>query len=117
MQMVQGYAQQLDVAQRLQTDEAFAARLTKYMEQYQFMMQQAQNAQIGRIGTAPADLLPTGFLPVCSQYNYGLGNRGLTLGAASSKALSVRRKSLVAKSMEPVREGLKEVEAEVYLSG
>jgi hypothetical protein len=39
------------------------------------------------------------------------------LGAASSKALSVRRKSLVAKSMEPVREGLKEVEAEVYLSG
>ena len=69
------------------------------------------------IGTAPADLLPTGFLPVCSQYNYGLGDRGLTLGAASSKALSVRRKSLVAKSMEPVREGLKEVEAEVYLSG
>jgi hypothetical protein len=32
-------------------------------------------------------------------------------------AFSVRRKSLVAKSMEPLREDLKEVEAEVYLSG
>ena len=56
MQMVQGYAQQPDVAQRLQGDEAFAERLQKYMEQYQFMMQQAQNAQIGRIGTAPAEM-------------------------------------------------------------
>ena len=56
MQMVQGYAQQPDIAQRLQSDEAFAARLTKYAEQYQFMMQQAQNAQIGKIGTQPADM-------------------------------------------------------------
>ena len=56
MRMVQGYAQQPDIAQRLQNDEAFAARLTKYMEQYQFMMQQAQNAQIGKIGTQPAGM-------------------------------------------------------------
>jgi hypothetical protein len=56
MQVIQQYAQQPDVAQRLQTDEAFAARLQKYMGQYTFQMQQAQNAQIGRVGTAPAEM-------------------------------------------------------------
>ena len=54
LQLVQAYAQQPDVGQRLQQDEAFAARLQKYAEQYQFQLTQAQNAQIGRIGTAPA---------------------------------------------------------------
>jgi hypothetical protein len=56
LQMVQAYAQQPDVGQRLQQDEAFAGRLQKYAEQYQFQMQQAQNAQIGKIGTAPAEM-------------------------------------------------------------
>ena len=56
LQMVQAYAQQPDVGQRLQQDEAFAGRLQKYAEQYQFQLQQAQNAQIGRIGTAPAEM-------------------------------------------------------------
>lgn len=56
MQVIQGYAQQPDVSQRLQSDEAFAERLQKYAEQYQFQLQQAQNAQIGRIGTAPAQV-------------------------------------------------------------
>jgi hypothetical protein len=56
MQMLQAYAQQPDVAQRAQQDEAFGGRLQKYAEQYQFQMQQAQNAQIGRIGTAPAEM-------------------------------------------------------------
>ena len=56
LQLVQAYAQQPDVGQRLQQDEAFAARLQKYAEQYQFQLQQAQNAQIGRIGTAPAEM-------------------------------------------------------------
>jgi hypothetical protein len=56
LQMVQAYAQQPDVGQRLQQDEAFAARLQKYAEQYSFQLQQAQNAQIGRIGTAPAEM-------------------------------------------------------------
>jgi len=56
IQVIQQYAQQPDVAQRLQTDEAFAARLQKYMGQYTFQMQQAQNAQIGRVGTAPAEM-------------------------------------------------------------
>jgi hypothetical protein len=56
LQMIQQYASQPDIAQRLQGDEAFAARLQKYAEQYQFQMQQAQNAQIGRMGTAPAQM-------------------------------------------------------------
>jgi hypothetical protein len=56
MQMVQAYVQQPDVAQRAQQDEAFAARLQKYAEAYQFQLQQAQNAEIGRIGTAPAQM-------------------------------------------------------------
>lgn len=56
MQLVQAYAQQPDVAARLQQDEAFANRLQKYAEQYQFAMQQAQNAQIGKIGTPPASI-------------------------------------------------------------
>jgi len=54
MQVIQEYSQQPDVAQRLQADEAFQARMQKYIGQYTFQMQQAQNAQIGRIGTDPA---------------------------------------------------------------
>ena len=56
MQILQSYVQQPDIAARLQSDPAFSARLQKYMGQYQFSMQQAQNAQIGRIGTAPAEM-------------------------------------------------------------
>ena len=56
MQMVQAYAQQPDVAARAQQDEAFAGRLQKYAGQYQFQLQQAQNAEIGKIGTAPAEM-------------------------------------------------------------
>ena len=56
MQILQSYIQQPDIAARLQSDPAFSARLQKYMGQYQFSMQQAQNAQIGRIGTAPAEM-------------------------------------------------------------
>jgi hypothetical protein len=46
MQLVQAYVQQPDVAARVQSDEAFAARLQKYAGQYQFQLQQAQNAEI-----------------------------------------------------------------------
>jgi len=56
IQVIQQYTQQPDVAQRVQTDEAFNARLQKYAGQYTFQMQQAQNAQIGRVGTAPAQM-------------------------------------------------------------
>ena len=56
MQVIQEYSQQPDIAQRAANDEAFAGRLQKYTGQYTFQMQQAQNAQIGRIGTAPAQM-------------------------------------------------------------
>ena len=56
LQVIQQYTAQEDIASRLQQDESFAARLEKYAGQYTFMMQQAQNAQIGRIGTAPAQM-------------------------------------------------------------
>jgi hypothetical protein len=56
MQMVQAYVQQPDVAARAQSDEAFAARLQKYAGAYQFQLQQAQNAEIGKIGVAPAQM-------------------------------------------------------------
>lgn len=54
--VIQQYASQPDVAQRAQQDEAFKARLEKYAGQYTFQMQQAQNAQIGRVGTEPAKM-------------------------------------------------------------
>ena len=56
LSIVQQYAQQPDIMQKLQSDEAFSARLQKYAEQYQFALQQMQNAQIGRIGTTPAQV-------------------------------------------------------------
>ena len=56
MQVIQEYTQQPDIAQRAATDEAFSGRLQKYVGQYTFQMQQAQNAQIGRLGTAPAQM-------------------------------------------------------------
>ena len=56
MGVVQQYTQQPDIMQRAQEDEAFRARLEKYAGQYTFQLQQAQNAQIGRVGTAPAQM-------------------------------------------------------------
>ena len=56
LQVIQQYAQQPDVAERLQSDEAFSARLEKYIGQYTFQIQQSENAQIGRVGTQPAQM-------------------------------------------------------------
>ena len=56
MQIIQSYVQQPDVADRAQNDEAFGQRLQKYAGAYQFMQQQAQNAEIGKIGVAPAQM-------------------------------------------------------------
>jgi len=56
LQLVPAYVQQEDIAQRAQNDPAFGERLQKYAGQYQFQLQQAQNAEIGRIGTAPAQM-------------------------------------------------------------
>jgi hypothetical protein len=56
LSVVQQWAAQPDIAQKLQGDEAFATRVQKYAEQYQFQLQQMQNAQTGRIGTTPAQV-------------------------------------------------------------
>lgn len=56
LQTIQQYASQPDIAQRLQQDEAFKMRLEKYHNQYIFQIQQARNAEIGRVGTAPASM-------------------------------------------------------------
>ncbi len=57
LQIIQQYAQQPDIAQRLVQDEAFAARLQKYAGQYQFAQQQQINAtQYGQYGTAAAQV-------------------------------------------------------------
>jgi hypothetical protein len=56
MQVIQQYVQQPDVMQRLQSDEAFKARIEKYWKQYQMMATQVRNAQIGKIGTQPASV-------------------------------------------------------------
>ena len=56
MQLIQSYASQPDIAQRLQQDETFAARIQKYAGQYQMMIMQAQNAVTGRIGTQEANM-------------------------------------------------------------
>lgn len=59
MQMVQQYIQgteeipATDVQQRLQSDEAFKARLEKHLKQIKFIEQQRENAQIGREGVKP----------------------------------------------------------------
>lgn len=54
LQAIQQYVSQPDVMQRVQQDEAFRGRLEKYQKQYSFQLQQAQNAEIGKVGTAPA---------------------------------------------------------------
>ncbi len=57
LQIIQQYAKQPDIAQRLAQDEAFAARLQKYAGQYQFAQQQQINAtQYGQYGTAAAQV-------------------------------------------------------------
>ena len=56
MQVIQQYAQQPDIQQRISSDEVFKEKLEKYYKQYEFQIQQAQNAQIGKIGTAPASM-------------------------------------------------------------
>jgi hypothetical protein len=57
LQIIQQYASQPDVAQRLQQDESFRGRLEKYAGAYQFQIQQSAKAQIGKIGVAPAQMV------------------------------------------------------------
>jgi hypothetical protein len=59
MNVIQTYVQQADIAERLQSDEAFMERFQKYAGQYQMMLQQQQNAVTGRLGTEKADFQGT----------------------------------------------------------
>ena len=56
LQIIQQYTSQPDIQQKLEEDEAFRGRMEKYQGQYMFVMQQMQNAQIGRVGTDPAQM-------------------------------------------------------------
>lgn len=56
LQIIQQYVSQPDVMQRMQQDEAFAGRIKKYADQFVFQLQQMQNAQIGKVGTAPTQM-------------------------------------------------------------
>jgi hypothetical protein len=54
LQVVQTYSAQPDVAARYAQDEAFKKRIDTYVAGYTFAIQQSENAEIGRIGAAPA---------------------------------------------------------------
>jgi hypothetical protein len=57
MQIIQSYLQQQDVQARLQSDAAFAERLQKYLNQYEFAQQQQVNAsEFGQLGTRAAQM-------------------------------------------------------------
>ncbi|MCE5211243.1 MAG: hypothetical protein LLG40_06790 [Deltaproteobacteria bacterium] len=45
-----------DVQERMQKDKAFNARIQKHAKQLQFVLQQQQNAQIGKFGTKPGNM-------------------------------------------------------------
>ena len=54
LQAIQKWAQEPDVAERLQNDEAFTKRIQNIGQQYQFQITQAQNAEIGKLGGTPS---------------------------------------------------------------
>jgi hypothetical protein len=58
LQVLQQYLQQPDVQQRYAQDEAFKERINARAKQYQFQMQQQQNAVIGRLGADDAGPMP-----------------------------------------------------------
>lgn len=63
LQVGQQWAQEPDVAQRLQSDEALQKRVQDYFDQYKFQIQQAQNAETGKLGTAPTQFQGTNIGP------------------------------------------------------
>jgi len=67
MQAIQRWAQQPDVAQQIQSNQPLQERLQKYVGQYQMQIDQAQNATIGRLGTAPAQFQGTNTGPSAQQ--------------------------------------------------
>ena len=58
LQVLEQYAAQPAIQGRMGVDPAFAEALQTYQKQLRFQLQQAQNAVIGRLGTAPASGVP-----------------------------------------------------------
>ena len=56
IQVIQEYIQQPSTQEKLQSDPAFAQNLQQYSAKYEQQMAQQQNAEIGRLGAAPAEL-------------------------------------------------------------
>ena len=56
MQVIQEYTQQEDIQKRMQEDAGFVANIQNYAAQYQQQVVQQQNAEIGRLGAAPAQM-------------------------------------------------------------
>lgn len=53
---IQGYKEKPSVAERLQTDGQYVQDLGIYEGQYMQQMEQSKNSEIGKLGTAPAEL-------------------------------------------------------------
>jgi hypothetical protein len=56
MQVIQEYTSQEDIQKRMAEDAGFVANIQNYAAQYQQQVVQQQNAEIGRLGTAPAQM-------------------------------------------------------------
>ena len=56
LQTVEQYIQSPTGAAKLQSDQGFQFLLQEYMKQLQFQMDQQDNAQIGKVGTRPAEM-------------------------------------------------------------
>ena len=55
---IERYTQQQNVQKRMNEDEEYANALEAYIQQYQFQIQQQQNAMTGRLGTQQQDINP-----------------------------------------------------------
>lgn len=53
IEVISKWLQEPDIKTRFEEDEAFQKRVQTYYDQYQFQIQQAENAETGKIGTAP----------------------------------------------------------------
>jgi hypothetical protein len=56
LQTVEQYIQSPTGAAKLQSDQGFQFLISEYVKQLQFSVSQQENAQIGRIGTKPAEM-------------------------------------------------------------
>ena len=56
MQVIQEYTSQEGIQARIQSDPSFATNIQNYAAQYQQQVVQQQNAEIGKLGTAPAQM-------------------------------------------------------------